>query len=173
MLCRRKRQVAVMQVPTGPISEHRDRTGLSKTYLRVKIFRKKLPTLSRLPPNHAFRSLVCHNRKSLSGRHPGVKRTSLETPVVVNVGPHSSAMTSRRHLGREAAGARLHLPEEVSPDLCAACVPLNDKMTFPVRNGDAEIYNLFARIPSGPGGSAIVAVKEGDCSSQRQPTDYS
>jgi hypothetical protein len=43
-------------------------------------------------------------------------------------------------------------------------------MTFSVGNGDSEIYNLIARIPSGDGGDTALAPKEPNRGSQCRPS---
>lgn len=87
---------------------------------------------SGLHSNRAFFPLFCHNRKSVHGRHLGVGWTSLETPVVVNVGPLSDGLSGGIREYLESAGAGVHLPQEVNLDLGAGRVLVNDEMTLTV-----------------------------------------
>ncbi|MEK6618442.1 MAG: hypothetical protein AABY90_07085 [Nitrospirota bacterium] len=73
-----------------------------------------------------------------------MSRTSLKIPVVANVDPLSSSITVEIRKRLQAAGVRIHLPQEVSLDLCASLVFVNDEMTLAVRKGDAEINDPVA-----------------------------
>ena len=74
----------------------------------------------------------------------------MKTPVVANVDPLSGSITVGIRKRLQSAGVRIHLPQEVSLDLCASRVFVNDEMTFAVRKGDAEINDPVAWIPLQP-----------------------